>query len=228
MLLNDIREVKPSIGIAADNSYSDKIINFYIEYASGLIEEFLGRGDLAKLSRVGFFAGNGKQEVTLPFRPLYPNAVATPFRLWHNRNGKFVDANYTDDDLLTYGEDYSIKPDEPDGTSRSGILIRFNAVWELDIAYSSGLLSASLQGVPGSYKVEYTAGYTVDNLPPPIRAACLMLVAKIHHILPFGMEIGSESYEERSISFLAPQRGFLMSLVRPMIMTYQNRSWGSR
>ena len=70
-----------------------------------------------------------------------------------------------------------------------------------------------------------TAGHTADTLPAPLRMAAVTLIAKLRHVFPLGVELTSESYEERSISWTPNQKYYLMSLIRGMIEPYRNRRW---
>lgn len=222
MFLNDINEMKGQLGIALTNNFENKGINFWIEYASGIIEEYIARGDLSRQERTEYKDGNNQEFLVMDHRPIYSIT-----NIWESQSGNFgfTSGSFSDETLLVSGSDYALKIDQPDGSSRCGMIVKINNRWLSKPTRFRGYLSTSLQPNRGSIKVVYDAGYTIDNLPSPFRVACVLLVAKIRHILPFGLEIGSESYEERSISFLAPQKGFLMSLVAPLLVGYKNRRW---
>lgn len=134
--------------------------------------------------------------------------------------------SFAADTALTYGEDFALDLDQEDGlTSRSGILIRINDAWPQPIARQAGLLAPYINESYGPIRVIYTAGYSVDNLPAPIRMACNFLVARMRYILPIGMETASEGYEDRSISLTQERKGYLTSIIKPMLNSYRNWKW---
>ena len=115
--------------------------------------------------------------------------------------------------------------DQDDGSSRSGILVRMQGYWFKPSVRQKGLLTPFIGNAYGNIKVVYTAGYTIDNLPSQLRAATNFLIARMRAILPLGMEVASESYEERSISLIAERRDYLLAIIKPMIYSYRNWSW---
>lgn len=136
---------------------------------------------------------------------------------------------------LTYGSDFCLMIDEYgetlsggielDARSRSGILLRINSNWPKPMSRQWGYLSPFLSSDTGSIKVTYTAGYTVDTLPPVFRLAMNLLIQRLKYIMPLGLELSSEHYEERSIANMNNQRRYLTSLIAPMILPYRNWKW---
>lgn len=182
-------------------------------------------------TRTIVYEGTGTQKLLLRHRPVYPNAVApySPIQVIYDSQGffgqaagAFADSTTT---ALTYGIDYTTRIDQDDGGSRSGILIRINDYWTKPIVRQAGWLSPFVGPDTGSYQIVYTAGYTVDTLPAAFRAAANLLVTRIRYLMPLGMEIGSESYEERSISLVTERKDYLLSLVKPMLHWFRNNKW---
>jgi hypothetical protein len=126
---------------------------------------------------------------------------------------------------LTYGDHFCVQIDQEDGRSRSGLLLRIGNVWPKPSVRQRGLLTPFLGRSMGNVKVTYTAGYSVDDMPAQIRLACNLLANRIRYILPLGMELGSESYEERHITLITRQRDYLFGFVKPMLFSYQNRKF---
>lgn len=228
MLLSDIRECKAVLEISPLNTREDAKLNFFIEWVSAWIEEYLGRGDLSIRSRTEYYNGSGTEKLLLRSRPVYPSPAP---QVWVDEAGLFgqVSGSFTNSESeLTFGEDFGlwVEPGEQ-GLSRNGILIRNNNLWPKPSRRQRGYLSPFIAEGYGTIKVVYTAGYTVDNLPAPIRQACVMGVTRLRYVLPLGLELNSESYEDRSISSsVDAKKNFIMSLVKPSLTTYRNWTFG--
>ncbi len=231
MLLTDLHELKAVLDVAPDNTAEDKKLNFFIEYASKLIEQLLNRS-FEYRRRVEYYAGTGTQKICLRHRPVYTTPVVQVF---YDSFG-YYDASGTafDDqgDELTYGDSFALVLDwDSDGdgiadASRSGILVRMNNVWSRPSARQQGYLSPFVTESLGNYKVVSTGGYTIDTLPAEIRAAANILCAKLRLLMPLGMWLNSESYEERHVSYYIPHKRQLMSDVWPLIQGYRNQNFG--
>lgn len=234
ILLTDLAEAKAILEVNSCDTSEDRKITFLIEWCSSLIEEILNR-DLGKKTRTEFYNGTGTQKLLLKHRPVYnPSEI----QVWLQEGANFGSSPNTFDSgtLLTYGTDYCLWVDDSDGTltsgvqinntSRSGILFRLNNIWPKPFIRQGGYLSPYVSTDTGSVKVTYLAGYTVDNLPPVFRMAMNLLLARLKYLLPLGVLLTSESYEERAISVLHDRRWWLMSEVAPMILSYKNWSWG--
>lgn len=126
---------------------------------------------------------------------------------------------------LDYGQHFALKIDQEDGSSRSGILLRINQLWPKPTHRIAGLLAPFIDEGFGTIKVIYTAGYSVDTLPAAFRFACNLLVARMRYLMPLGMELNSESYEERNIGLIVERKDYLLSLVKPLIIPYRNWKW---
>jgi hypothetical protein len=95
-------------------------------------------------------------------------------------------------------------------------------VWPKKWARSTGYLTPYIIPDTGSIKIIYTAGYTVDNLPDALRSAVNFLVARMNYVLPLGMELSSESYEERSVSILGERKNYLLGIAAPWLQYFRN------
>ena len=232
MLYTDIRELKSILEIDPLDLSEDKKLFFLIEHASAIIEGFIGQ-DFTFKTRTEFYKGSGTQKLLLRKRPVYP-APASPYTaitvtydssgLFGAANNAFAGATST---TYTYGVDYTLQIDADDGSSRSGILIRNNMVWTKPNFRQAGWLSPFMGDDTGSFKVVYTAGYSVDTLPAQFRVAANLLVTRMRYLFPLGMAISSESYEERSISLLEEKRDYLMALVKPLLFPFRNWKFSS-
>lgn len=223
MILTDLRELKAVLEIDPDDTSEDKKLNFFIETASQWIEEFLDRPGLTLKARTEFYKGTGTQQLCLRSRPIpTPSGV----QVWVDSGGFYGSVSGAfPDPALVYGTDFCVTIDQEDGSSRSAILNRIGALWPKPQVRFPGYLAPS-QGVDmGSIKVTYTAGYTVDTLPAGFRFAANLLVAQIRHLFPLGFYLTSESYEERSVSYLLPQKRRLMAEVEGYLKSYRNWKW---
>lgn len=224
MLLTDLRQLKLELDIDPDDASEDGKLGLWIAAASSLIEDYLNRPGLSYKSRTEYYAGTGTQKLPLRSRPVFTTPT---IQVFEDAGGYFASASgsFATSTALTYGTDFAVQVDQDDGTSRSGILVKIGGVWLKPSVRSVGFLSPWVGESFGSIKIVYTAGYTVDTLPPAFRVAVTLLVAKLRHILPLGVELTSESYEERSISWSPSQRAYLMGLIKPMLFVYRNLKW---
>jgi len=222
MLFSDLREIKSILDIDPENTAQDKMLNFYNEWAAGLIEEMLGRkGRLFKKSRTEYYKGTGTQKLTLRSRPVFTSPT---IQLWEDEGAYYGSADdaFDDQTALTYGTDFALQLDQDDGTSRSGILFKINGYWERPQIRSAGLLSPFQGESFGSIKITYTGGYTVDTLPADFRFAANLLIMRLSYMMPLGMNLTSESYEGRSISFSEENKDYLLQPIRNLLFAYQN------
>lgn len=207
-----------------DNT-EDLTLNFYNEQASNLIEELLNR-DFSYKSRTQYYDGTGTFKLLLKNRPVFISPLP---EVYVDSNGKYgsVSGAFTgQNSQLTYGTDFYLRLDSDDAqSSRSAILYRVKDTWSKAWYRQAGLLAPFMGELPGSIKVTYTAGYTVDSLPAGFRLAANMLVAKIRYLFPLGMLLNSESYEERSLGLIGERKDWLLADVKPILLNYRNWAW---
>ncbi len=222
--LSSLQELKVYLEIDKDDRSEDGLLLFLLEVASSWIEELLDRKLFIK-SRTEYYSGTGTSKLLLKSRPVYTSptiAVSVDDGGYYGEPSGAFDSNTA----LTYGTDFAIQLDPgEDGVSRSGILVRKSNVWSRPSARRQGLLSPYIGEAYGNIKVVYTAGYSVDSLPVTLRLACNLLVARLRYVFPLGIELGTESFEERSISIISSEKTKLLVLVRPLIMPYRSWRW---
>lgn len=225
MLLADINELKMTLDIDPDNPNENKLLNFLIETTSDWISEFLNRPNLAKKQRTEYYDGTGTRQLVLRNRPLH---ISPGITVIIDEGGGFGQPSsaFSASSAMTYGTDFIARLDQEDlNLSRSAILIRTNGVWPRKPMRDAGLLTPYLGAAHGIIKVTYTAGYTADMLPADVRLACHLLVARLRAVFPLGVELTSDSYEERSVSVVTNQKTQLMTLVRPLLISHKNWKW---
>ncbi len=224
MLITDLNEAKSLFEIDPDDHREDKNINFFIGYATRIIEEYLNRPGLSKQSRTEYYGGTGTQQLLLRSRPVFTTPTIQCFvdeggGNYGQTSGGF-DPNTT---MLEYGKDFFVKIDQDDGTSRSGILVRNRDLWYKPGVRQRGFLAPFIARQDfGSIKVVYTGGWTVDTLPPDFRLAANTLVAKMRHMYPLGLALNQDGYEDRSFSILEERRDFFMAIVKSILITHRN------
>lgn len=227
MLLTDLTELKTVLEIDLDDTREDKKLLFFVEYASNWIEEILNRPDLTYKSTTEYYDGTNTKMLCLRRRPVFatPTVYVDMSGYYGTGTGSFNSTT----SVLSYGRDFTLKLDWQQkvgplvvDVSRSGILIRINNVWPKPNTRTPGYLSPWVGPDTGSIKITYTAGYTVDTLPPVFRMATNLLVAKMRYVFPLGLEMNSESYEDRFVSFLMEKKDYFLSLVKPLILPYRN------
>ena len=220
----DLRELKIYLEIDPNNHNEDKVLSLLIDHASSWIEELLGR-KIFYQSRTEYYNGTGTQKLLLKVRPVFTTPT---IQVYVDSAGYFGSASGAFDSsttALTYGTDFCLQVDQDNGTSRSGILIRINNYWQKRPMREVGYLSPYVGPSFGSIKIVYTAGWTIDSMPGAFRMAVNLLVARMRYILPLGLELNSESYEERSISIVTSEKDKLITLVKPIIMPFRNWKW---
>lgn len=225
MLYSDLRQLKAVLEIDPCDKSEDERLLFFLEFASRWIEERCNRPDFSYKQRTEYYDGRGTQTLLLRNRPVYndpPIEVYLDVGAYYGQVSGSFNPTLTQ---LTNGADFALKIDRPDGTSKSGILYRVNAVWPMQWRRQGGYLSPFPVNTAGSIKVVYWAGYTVDNAPPMIRLACNTLVAKMRSFFPLGMEVAGEGYKDRSLSYMTNAYNYLMSTVDGMLVNNRNWNW---
>lgn len=229
VVLTDLLELKALLEIPYSKTDEDKKLLILCNIASEWLEEVLNRNFMLKV-RTEYYRGPGTPKLILRHRPVYPNPGAPyqaisiaydTFGYWGQGLNAFADTTTID---YVYGVDYAMVMDGEDGiSSRSGIAMRINELWSRPTYRQVGLLSPFMWDDTGSLKVTYTAGFTLDNLPASLRFAVNLMVARMRYLLPLGMEVASESYEERQLSLIAENRSYIITpTIKTLIAPYRN------
>lgn len=229
MLLIDLLELKALLQIPSGDTSQDLSLSFLIRYASTWLEELLDRS-LQYRERVEYYDGSGTQQLLLRARPV-PNPQVVPMTVWVDPNGFYGSTSgaFSDNppnNPLTYGQDYCLKLDDRDSqVSRSGILIRMQGnLWPNRFYRQAGILTPFPGNPYGNIKVQYTAGYTPDTLPEPLRLACFWLTMTMQRMIPLGV-LTSENYQDRSVSYFLPQKRQMLAQVWSMAGGFRNWSF---
>lgn len=224
MILADLVELKTLLDIPNGDTSQDAKLMYLVAMASNVIEEYLGRqNQLFKKSRTEYYNGTNTQKLLLRSRPTFTTPT---IQVWADNSGDWGSGTdpFSSSTELVYGTDFALQIDQDDGTSRSGILVRLNTVWNRPTVRQTGYLFPFVYEGQGNIKVTYTGGYTIDSLPDGFRLATNILVMRLRALMPFGWQITSESYEERSISLNVPTED-LFSIIKPFLFSYKNWKW---
>lgn len=223
LLLTDVFEVKSLLGIPLSNNCDDKLLGFLIEMASNWIQEWLGR-DMEYKQRTEYYNGTNTIKLILRSRPVFTTGLEVKV---DDRGFFGTPTDSFSDDALVYGTNYALNIDQDDGTSRSGILIRIDRLWYKSYYAGRGLLSPWMGPSPGSIKVTYNAGFTVDTIPAAVRLAATTLVANIKYMLPLGLDLNSDQYGQKSIGINNDMKNSLLRQVtKAMLLPFKNWFFG--
>lgn len=222
--IQSLQELKVLLQIDPNDTYEDISLSFILDYTTSWIEELLGRR-IFLATNTEYYNGTGSQKLLLRRRPVFTTPTIEVSIDQGGYYGSASGAFTGQGDAQVYGEDFCLDIDQDDGTSRSGILVLLKQFWPKPPRREVGYLSPFIGPVFGNIKVSYKAGYSVATLPGTLRMAAMLIVAKLRYILPLGLEVSSESYEERSISVASAQKGLLLATVMPMLNPYRNWHW---
>lgn len=227
VLLTDILECKKILQIPLEDHSQDYALNYYIMAAVDMIGEFLNRPNFYKKSRTEYYNGTGTQKLLLNSRPVYispePVVYSDLTGVWGEDEDSFSG------NPLEYGKDYAVWLDTVTpstgvmDTSRCGILVRKSDYWQKPIVRQAGFLSPFVGPSFGNIKITYTAGYTLDNMPPMVRMACIETVGRLKFLFPLTVPTSSESYEERHITMSIGERNYLLGQCKHLLT--QHRNW---
>ena len=144
---------------------------------------------------------------------------------------------------LFLGTDYMRVVDEPDGSSRSGVLKRLTGGvgglggfdWPWAFQQRRGTLTAAIPPVwgkwpYGSLKVQYTAGYYLNDVPADLAEAVLMMAAWLRQQTPVGVSLDIDKMSEqvsRALSYPEDAAPQLMTARRTLVH-YRETSFGSQ
>lgn len=217
MALTALSDLKAFLGIASGDTSEDALLNTLITQCSDLIEEFCGRV-FGTASYTEYYCGDGRPFLVLNQRPvtaitsLYLDETA----FWGQAPNAFAAAT-----LLTEGTDYALDKDQPNGSSRSGLVFNINGAWPVPVNYSPGLISPVIGPGVGNIKVTYTAGYA--SVPTPLTLACNMLIAKVRNSKTYGEALVSETDEVYSYQLAGEAKvGMFSKEVASVLARYRN------
>lgn len=179
--------VKTALEIPDADTSRDAVLSLLITEVSGLIEDYCGRTFGAQ-TITEYYSGDNTPILVLNQRP-----VSAVVSVWEDEDGYWGqgDDPFDSDHLLTAGSDYALQVDQPDGSSRCGLLYRINGSWSRPAMVDAGNLSARAPYGTGNIKVRYTAGF--GTIPGAVQLAAQLSVSYLWRMMKFGGLIQSET-----------------------------------
>jgi hypothetical protein len=170
--------------------------------------------------------GSGQVTLSLPATDTETGPIAFGLAVWEDDTASWGDAPgaFGPGTQLVEGIDFGLVRDQPDGTSRSGMIQRVLGAWSRPAIWRGGWLVPGLGPPQGNVRVQYTAGYA--SLPADIELGVITSIARVKASAPFGQEWTSQGYEGYSISLAAGARadflGWLNGPAMPVLARYRN------
>lgn len=211
-----LADVKNFLGIAVTDTTEDTLLNLVIPTATAAVEAYLCRL-IGSNTYTEYYSSNNK-----PFFSLNQRPVTAITNLWLDNGAYWGQSSnpFASNTLLVQGVDYALFIDQPDGSSRSGLVENVGqGTWNAPWAYTPGIISPLVAPPIGNIKVQYTAGYA--TIPGNVLLACYMAVARIRNMGAYGQAISSERYEEYSVSFAPNKGGILTTEIRSLLAPYK-------
>jgi hypothetical protein len=142
--------------------------------------------------------------------------------VWSDDTGYWGQSSqaFSNQTYLTPGVDYALDVDQPDGTSRSGLLYRIGGNWSEPWVYQGGVISPFLGPASGNLKVVYTAGY--KTVPAQLTMAANTLIGRMIGVLPQGAALGSESVKDYSYTLAAARAGLMTPEVTEVLAKFMD------
>ena len=212
-LLTSLSDVKTFLSIR--DTSEDTLLQLLIPQVSALIEEYCDR-TFGKNTYTEYYLGNGKSFFPLNQRPVYSIT-----NLWQDDNAYWGSASnpFSSLTLLQYGVDYALEIDQPDGSSRSGLVFNVDGWWDAPFTYTPGIITPTLGPYVGNIKVTYVAGYA--PVPAQIELACNMAIANLRNTSQYGTAISTETFEEYSVG-LDGSKHVLTEPVKNILARFRN------
>lgn len=195
-MLTDLETVKSLLRISPGDPQGDVVLEYLLAGVDSAVKGFCKRQFEAS-DYTEFYSGPGTPDLVLHNRPV--SAVASvwvdPQGFYGQRSGSFGPTT-----LLVPGVDFCLKIDAKDGTqnSNSGLLTRLGSSIVGDFMgffaeFRRGTLTTRLPPVwargIGNIKVQYTAGYTDENMPADLITSVVSLVGILRAGTPIGTPI---------------------------------------
>ncbi len=196
--------------------YHRTVEEVLVPQISALIEEYIGR-KIKQAVYTEYHPGTGTALLTLRQRPV--TAITS---LYLDEAGVFGSET-----LLVPEQDYSLRLDQPDGSSRSGVVVRIGGTWPRSVVHRGGLLSPQFGDGTECIKVTYTAGFA--TLPPDLQLAVTLMVPHIRQLDRKGALVQSESHADIGYSYtLAVPAGYdiFPPHVKRILARYRNHPVG--
>lgn len=188
MSLVTLATLKTLLEIPDSDTSRDELLDLLGDQVSGAVEEYCGR-QFGSNTYTEFLSGDNSPILVLRQRP-----VVSITGVWVD------DAGYWGQGVAPFATPldataYALEKDQPDGSSRCGLVRRVGDVWPRPAVREPGNLTGrtpgGVQGEVGNVKVTYTAGYA--SIPSPVQLAVALGVSRIMRTVKSGGLVASEN-----------------------------------
>lgn len=196
MPFGSLSVIKTQLGINPADTSEDALLTILMNQYSTLTEKYCKRV-FSQNTYTEVYSGNGLTELVLQQRPVWPpTSPGAQLVVYENEDAYWGSQQppWPSTALLTYGTDYALEIDQPDGSSKCGILYRITGVWEVQLAYFYGVLSPFVNVGTGNIQVTYTAGY--PSVPLHIQGALSLQIMAVRNTKNYGRLLNTESYSD--------------------------------
>ena len=168
--------------------------------------------------------GNNQQRITLKQIP-----VVSITSLFLNDSGYFgtnTNSPFDSTTQLVEGQNFVLDHDQPDGSSKSGIVFRIGSVWPMIARVATTNLLTPYQGpCLGNIKVVYAAGYT--TIPADLQYAVAALAQFMRRSINFGgMVLESEKLGDYAYKLLmSPLYATQVGSIVEILGRYKETGW---
>lgn len=210
MAIVEIDYVKTYLGITG--SSLDPQLQIWIDQANAIVCRYCDRefeyaaypsASLTGSGDSGYYEGPVGRILALRQYPVI--AITSIYRDFTGWWGQNPDSPFAAATLLTAGIDYALKldgclPGTSTRCSESGHVFSLTGGWGGRLIHRHGWVTPTFGLGLGNLKVAYTAGYTADQMPEDLKAACCSIIAWIRRNYDKGGPLQSESQGAYSYS----------------------------
>lgn len=190
--LSSLSSLRLHLGVPSSDTTEDTALTQFLTQAEALVREYVRHAWAVPAATYTYYHdGRNTDTIILRQRPVVSVTSVHLDRGAFYGTGEDAFAAAT---LLTAGSDYALEPDQPDGSSRSGLLRRLNGVWPPAVQYQRGNLSAAMIDSKGPIRVVYVAGFAAGSVPAQLELA-VNLVAGNLRTWRMGVPMSSASYD---------------------------------
>lgn len=213
-----LASMKTALEFPTADTSRDAVLSLLITEVSALVEEYCGR-TFGQQTITEFYSGDNTPVLVLNQRP-----VSAVVSVWEDDEGYWGQGGdpFNADHLLVAGENYALQVDQPDGSSRCGLLHRVNGSWSRPAKVDAGNLSARAPYGTGNVKVRYTAGSAA--VPGAVQLAVRITVSRYLQSLKHGGLVQAESYEDYSYALAVAGAGGLPAEAKEVLARHRNLS----
>lgn len=205
MALSTLASVKTHLSIV--DTSQDTLLTQLLTQADAMIKTWC-RQALEQATYTEYYDAPNTNRLVLRQHPVY--SIAS---LYYDAKGNYgyTSGAFASTNLLTSGVEYTLAVDQPDGSSRSGIVQRIGGVWSVSADWTIGWLAAGVTSTKGAVKITYTAGYA-SPLPNDLVLACNQAVGTLYRLRSIG-------YESKGV---ADQKEQVMAPLQQMLAPFRN------